>query len=190
MLLIFLSAKVTATEAEGGSDLAMLSLAYLKGAESKEVILGVGVSSQQFSSDLFLSSFSVNDGPSAYRSKRMGLKLSAYERGVPWTLDLGLYGYHNHANIDFDRYGFGFILGAGVKLGDHNRVLAVAEAMPEWLSTDWDAAAFVEYTAKLYWEYIPTVNLALRMEYRRGGVFDNSSPLFYRQTMAGITLRL
>lgn len=179
-------------------ELPPIAYTLLKGANSEEAAFDVGYMSEDFYLKMYLSYFHAKDKLSyagqkfaaqPYTSWRIGFKAGGGEIDKRWVLDAGYYYYRNSSSFNIDRFGFGVNLGTRYKLTPHHSLGVGVDFMPEWLSTNWGADALLEYSSKAYWQYNPNPFLSLQLEYRRGDVLDNIRINFYRQALAGLTVR-
>ncbi len=102
----------------------------------------------------------------------------------------GLFLYRNKSAANIDRYGLGLALSFGKMLGDKVRLLAGFELMPEYLSSDWDAKALLEYSLKAGGDIRLTKTIDLGVNYYYGATVDEVSADHYGKLMAGVSFKL
>lgn len=70
------------------------------------------------------------------------------------------------------------------------RVQAGVELMPEFLSTDWDADALLEYELNAGATYRITPKTDAAVIYRYAATLDDTNVKHYNQLMVGLSLKL
>jgi len=177
----------------------MPALAVEGGEDAFRYQLGMGYWNKQENAhgQFYFSHFEAKDqlkldsqslGKQTYRSYRLGIEANGYEEGKAYQG--GLFLYRNKSAANIDRYGVGLAVAVGKMLGDKVRLLAGIELMPEYLSSDWDAKALLEYSLKAGGDIRLTKNLDLGVNYSYGATVDEVSADHYGKLMAGISFKL
>lgn len=127
-------------------------------------------------------------GKQTYRSYRIGLEASGYETGKAYQG--GLFAYRNRSKANIDRYGVGLAVSLGKMVGDRVRFLAGVELMPEYLSSDWDAKAMLEYSLRVGGDVRLTKKIDMGINYYYGATLDEASADHYGKVLAGFSIKL
>ncbi|MFY9179411.1 MAG: hypothetical protein WAO12_06470 [Venatoribacter sp.] len=171
------------------------------GAGAFEVKAGLGQWENNSHSMIYVSHFQSDDttyvdgtdiGKTKYSSTRLGVEVNSYRTGKAKDSALrgGLFVYKNDSDLNIDRYGVGLSLSPAVMLGDKIQVYAGLDLMPEFLSTDWDAEALLEYEAHAGVSFRATPNVDVGVNYRIGRTLDSTSVGFYSLPMLEVSLRM
>ena len=169
------------------------------GPEAYQVQLGMGYwnKDQSEHGQFYLSHFEANDvlifdgqslGEKRYSSSRLGLEATGFKKGQ--AFEGGAFVYRNKSQANIDRYGVGFAVSLGKMLGDRTRLLAGVELMPEYLSSDWDADALLEYSLKAGASFRLSKSIEAGISYRFGATLDSPSADHCRTFLAGFSFRL
>src|SRR5690554_424879 len=132
------------------------ALTYVAGNNSYEAQLGLGFWNEDKTehSQFYLSHFQSEDnlkvkhtdlGKQKYTSSRVGFQVQGFGFTPAGASQASIFIYKNRSEANLDRLGFGLNLLLGKMLTDNLRVHLGADVMPEFLSTDWDAKAFLQY---------------------------------------------
>lgn len=173
-------------------------------SDAYEVKLGMGAWSEGNSvhTQFYVSHFKAEDtlkvnGVSRYDQKytstRLGIGVDASGFFGPESDNAfqgGVFLYSNKSQENIDRYGLGAALTSGAKLTKKLRIQTGVEIMPEFLSTNWDAKAVLEYELNTGATYRITPKIEADLIYRYGGTLDAINVKHYRQLMFGLSLKL
>lgn len=123
-----------------------------------------------------------------YSSNRLGIEASSFSKNHAYQGGVFLYDNTSKANID--RVGLGISVALGKMLSNSTRFLIGVDLMPEYLSTDWDAKALVEYEAKAMLTQKIGQYFDVSLNYRYGGVLDSTRVVHYNQATIGFSIKL
>ncbi|MFY9178280.1 MAG: hypothetical protein WAO12_00695 [Venatoribacter sp.] len=192
---LLLSGAVQAQEEEF-----MPAVAAKLGTDAYKLQLGMGYwnYAKNEHGQLYISRFQAKDelaiddvkqGKHNYSSTRIGMVGSGFNMNKP-AYELGFFLYKNKSDVDINRSGLGFTLGFGKMLNDKIKVHVAGDLMPEQLSTDWQAKAYLEYEFSTALTYRITKQLDVNAGYYYGAVAGKRSIDNYSQGMLGLAFRM
>ena len=171
------------------------------GANAQEFKLGLGSwdDAKTNHGQFYISHFNSEDtnavegnsvGKREYTSTRLGLNVLGFSLEPNKAVEGGFFLYSNKSEFNIDRAGVGINFALGKMLNEKIRIHAGASLMPEFLSTDWDAEAVLEYELNTGITYRINDLIDISAEYRHGATFDDISIKHYGQLMGGFAIRM
>ena len=119
-----------------------------------------------------VSGFPISFGQ--YQSTRIGFSGEGFGNEKPFSG--GAFIYKNQLeNKLIDKYGVGFAIGGGFVINEQIKLGAEVEALPQFLSTNWDDKVYLEYAAEIKASYLITKTLKAKAAYKYGGMILNDS---------------
>jgi|GEM_PF-656937 len=121
-----------------------------------------------------------------YKSTRLGLYAEGQDTNTGEGFGFGTFLYYNRSDMLIDRYGLGATLDLAYTIADRIRLSGGADVMPEYLSTDWDADALLEYEWHGDLRLILHPNVNVGVNWRAGRTNDTGlSTRQYEEITAG-----
>lgn len=170
-------------------------------SDAYELKLGLGEWTENNSNhaQLYVSHFkaedtlkmgSVSASDQKYTSTRIGFDVNGFGTEPGKAYQGGVFLYSNESQANIDRYGVGVAFSLGHMLTKELRLQAGVELMPEFLSSDWDAKALLEYELNAGATYRITPTVDAGVTYRYGATLDDINVKHYNQLMVGLSLKL
>lgn len=171
------------------------------GANAQEFKLGLGSwdAAKTNHGQFYVSHFQAEDtnaiegnnvGKREYTSTRLGINALGFSSQPNKAAEGGFFLYSNKSEFNIDRAGIGINFSLGKMLNAKTRIHAGAVLMPEFLSTDWDAEAVLEYELNAGISYRINDLVDVSAKYRHGATFDDISVKHYGQLMGGLAIRM